>query len=577
MKKFSLVKLTAVFVVVAMVLSVGMVALAANPGAYVPTDRSIQITDITCVASTTVTGLYNVTVKCEVSNDAMDKNAIGVTMLTYAKKDNSLNATELGYDAYDDTMQIVGIDQKQREDGVNAVEFTFAVTTVDADTNAYAVQPGKAAVILVSGDGLNPAAGLLTIPKEKIAATATAAEAEKTYDQFLYLYSYDTEESALEELKSDFSPLYAIIKDAEGNDIGAVLIKDEHLKSVDILDEMFTATAVIPSDAEVESDDYNVTIPAAGLTVTIDGFIMMIAWEADTVAAKFETAQNVIIDSIVGEEDIKGLFLGQTVEVSNSAVEAAKANVTVTDEMIVAAETNPAEFAVDGVFNYTITIPDTADYTVAESVNTIAVSVTIVEAPSDPFDIVTVEIAGEYGKLYTGEEGATKDEIVAEVILDLQSNTGLTATVKGANDNEIETWFINETTWAYDAANDVFTAEIVKPSDDMLGVNASNLKVEIDDIEITVVEPEGEPVFLGDVNLDGRVNLSDVNALKFHVNGKRTNDDIADEDSVSFAAADVTADGRVNLSDVNALKFHVNGKRTNGDIGTAQVGVKPAE
>ncbi len=552
MKKFSLVKLTAVFVVVAMVLSVGMVALAANPGVYVPADNSVQITDITCVASTTVTGLYNVTVKCEVADDAMDKNAIGVTMLTYAKKDNSLNATESSYDAYDDTsMQIVGIDQKQREDGVNAVEFTFAVTTVDADTNAYAVQPGKAAVILVSGDGLNPAAGLLTIPKEKIAATATAAEAEKTYDQFLYLYSYDTEESALEELKSDFSPLYAIIKDAEGNGIGAVLIEEEHLKSVDILDEKFTATAVIPSDAEVKSDDYTVTIPAAGLTVTIDGFIMMIAWEADTVAAKFETAQNVIIDSIVGEEDIKGLFLGQTVEVSNSAVEAAKANVTVTDEMIVAADTNPTEFAVGGVFNYTITIPDTTDYTVAADVKTIAVSATIVEAPSEPFDIVEVTIVGEYTKAYTGAEGESKDSIVATVIEELAANTGLTATVKGDDDNEIETWNINETTWAYDAANDVFTAEIVKPNDDMLGVNASNLKVEIADIVITVIAPAA---LKGDVNNDGFIAANDLTDLVNHIAGTQI---IVDD--IKLYAADISGDGYVAANDITSLVNHLAG------------------
>lgn len=548
MKKFSLVKLTAVFVVVAMVLSVGMVALAANPGAYVPADNSVQITDITCVASTTVNGLYNVTVKCEVADDAMDKNAIGVTMLTYAKKDNSLNATDASYDAYDDTtMQIVGIDQKQREDGVNAVEFTFAVTTVNADTNAYAVQPGKAAVILVSGDGLNPAAGLLTIPKEKLPATAATAEAEKTYDQTLYLYSYDTEASALEELKSDFSPLYAIIKDAEGNGIGAVLIEAEHLKSVDSVDisgERFTATAVIPSDAVVESEDYNVTIPAEGLTVTIDGFIMMVPWEADTVDAKFETAQNVIIDSIVGEEDIKGLFLGQTVEVSNSAVDAAKANVTVTDEMIVAADTNPTEFAVDGVFNYTITIPDTADYTVAESVNTIAVSATIVEAPSEPFDIVEVTIVGEYTKAYTGAEGESKDSIVATVIEELAANTGLTATVKGDDDNEIETWNINETTWAYDAANDVFTAEIVAPAD-ALGVNASNLKVEIDDIVITVVAP---PYVLGDVNGDGRYNAADgLLAIRMGLPAVSPSHYAATD--AEKLSADVNGDGRWNAAD----------------------------
>ena len=374
-------KLTAVFVVVAMVSSLGIVAFAANPGAYVPDDNSVKITDIDCVASTTVTGLYNVTVKCEVADDALDKNAIGVTMLTYAKKNENLGATDSEYDAYDeDSMQIVGIDQKQREDGVNAVEFKFAVTTVDADTNAYAVQPGKSAVILVSGDGLNPAAGLLTIPVEK--TNATAASATVAYDGSVDVYSYDTVATVLETLKASFEATTATVLNAEGAEIGTVALEADYINSVAKGDGVYAATAVIPSTATVESEEYDVVIPAAGLTVIFNVEANAAAWEADTVSYTFDTAQNIAAASIVSEDDLKNLFVGKTVEVSNAAVDAAKATVAITADMIVGDDANPADFAVGGVFNYTIVLPDTDDYVIVSADKEIAVTVTIVDTPA---------------------------------------------------------------------------------------------------------------------------------------------------------------------------------------------------
>ncbi len=383
MKKFSLLKkVCSAFVIVAMLASFSTVALAANPGAYVPADGSVQITDIAYEASTTVAGLYNVTVKCEVADDALDKNAIGVTMLTYAKKNESLDATAGGYTAYDDTMQIVGIDQKQRENGANTVEFKFAVTTNDNDgTNAYAVQVGRAAVILVSGDGLNPAAGLLTIAAEKVPATAASATA--SYDNTVDIYSYDTDSTIMEALKNSFVATTATIADATGAEIGTVELEADYITSVAMKDEtVYTATAVIPADASVDSAEYNVLIPAGGLTVEFDFAVSLTAWEADTVAPAFAVEQNIALENAVDEAAIKALFVGKNVVVSKDGIAAAKATVEVTEDMVAAADTNPDEIAVDAVYDYTITIPDTAEYTVAEGVNTIAVKITIVDAPA---------------------------------------------------------------------------------------------------------------------------------------------------------------------------------------------------
>ena len=55
------------------------------------------------------------------------------------------------------------------------------------------------------------------------------------------------------------------------------------------------------------------------------------------------------------------------------------------------------------------------------------------------------------------------------------------------------------------------------------------------------------PVFVrGDVNNDGEVNISDVNAVIGVILGQNTNPD-------TIALADVDGNGEVNIADVNAI------------------------
>ena len=58
----------------------------------------------------------------------------------------------------------------------------------------------------------------------------------------------------------------------------------------------------------------------------------------------------------------------------------------------------------------------------------------------------------------------------------------------------------------------------------------------------------------GDINGDGRVNISDVNRANLHTKGRST------LTGYEFACADTNGDGRVNISDVNKLNLHVKGK-----------------
>ena len=62
----------------------------------------------------------------------------------------------------------------------------------------------------------------------------------------------------------------------------------------------------------------------------------------------------------------------------------------------------------------------------------------------------------------------------------------------------------------------------------------------------TIYFPEPEPFIIGDVNNDGEVNISDINALTGYIlTGK--------SDGINLDAADCNSDGEINISDINAL------------------------
>lgn len=54
----------------------------------------------------------------------------------------------------------------------------------------------------------------------------------------------------------------------------------------------------------------------------------------------------------------------------------------------------------------------------------------------------------------------------------------------------------------------------------------------------------------GDINGDGRVNVSDVNRANLHAKS------ISTLSGYAFACADINGDNRVNVSDVNRMNLH---------------------
>ena len=66
---------------------------------------------------------------------------------------------------------------------------------------------------------------------------------------------------------------------------------------------------------------------------------------------------------------------------------------------------------------------------------------------------------------------------------------------------------------------------------------------------------DGEDFVLGDVNGDGKVNVSDIAKAAAHVKGKKALDDKAQK------RADTNSDGKVNIADISKIAAHVKGKK----------------
>ena len=72
---------------------------------------------------------------------------------------------------------------------------------------------------------------------------------------------------------------------------------------------------------------------------------------------------------------------------------------------------------------------------------------------------------------------------------------------------------------------------------------------------ITIAEAE-TPAVAGDVNQDGKVNLTDAKLVMQHYNGAKTLDSRQKEN------ADVNGDGKVNLTDAKLIMKYYNGEIT---------------
>ena len=509
MKKFSLKKITAAVSAAAMIATMGTSAFAAN---VIQSSSGITIKGITVTQRTDDSELYNVSVVYE-TTEVQD---IGTTMLTYVKHGDALSSVT----AYDkDTMNIVGIDQKN-----DTSAFTFTVTTDTSASNGIYMIPGEPGLLMLSGDkvGGTPAVATLAIAALKVTNTELGE--------------------------------IAII-----NAVGAV---------------KFTNTDGVSEDVTLAAE--NVTLTETGATITYEGYSVDVT--ASFVAKAFDVAEITLLtdnDEVYTADS----FLNDTADVNDQvAAKIKKVRVTgAEEEGMIPSETwtigtDGAAVSVAGTaandsetdLTVTVTAPASAKGDLKGKTATVKVTLaadtTKIATSYKLFDLSGTEVPSTGVKL-TKSEGLSAP-LPAEYSVKLYNN----------QNEEIDAgkWEITAFVWSplFNGNTEgtyVGTATIAPKS----GETTEATGVDKLTITLTVVveEQQGVEYVLGDVNGDGRVNGSDITALKNHVSDLIPISDMSDVAGRTFKASDVNGDGRVNGSDITKLKNHVSDLISDENIG----------
>ena len=523
MKKFSLKKITAAVSAAAMIATMGTSAFAAN---VIQSSSGITIKGITVTQRTDDSELYNVSVEYETT----EVQGIGTTMLTYVKHGDALSSVT----AYDkDTMNIVGVDQKN-----DTSAFTFTVTTDSSASNGIYMVPGESGLLMLSGDKVtSPAVATLAIAALKVTNTELG--------EIAIINGADATDTAK--------------KNAIINAVGAV---------------KFTNTDGVSEDVTLAAE--NVTLTETGATITYEGYSVDVT--ASFVAKAFDVAEITLLtdnDEVYTADS----FLNDTADVNDQvAAKIKKVRVTgAEEEGMIPSETwtigtDGAAVSVTGTaandsetdLTVTVTAPASAKGDLKGKTATVKVTLaadtTKIATSYKLFDLNGTEVPSTGVKLTKSEELSAP--LPAEYSVKLYNN----------QNEEIDAgkWEITAFVWSplFNGNTEgtyVGTATIAPKS----GETTEATGVDKLTITLTVVveEQQGVEYVLGDVNGDGRVNGSDITALKNHVSDLIPISDMSDVAGRTFKASDVNGDGRVNGSDITKLKNHVSDLISDENIG----------
>lgn len=574
MKKFSLKKITAAVSAAAMIATMGTSAFAADP-----TPGVITIDGINVVQRENSSNLYDVTVTY-----TAEVQGIGTTMLTYVKHNDSLTSASV-YDK--DTMNIVGVDQKN-----DTSAFTFTVTTDTSASNGIYMVPGEAGVLMLSGDKIiTPAVATVTIPAPAAAkATADAVAIEA--------YSYDDVDALkakiAAELKDKTANIYAAADGTGVADATYTFTGTETAVLAPVADQTgkYTYTVTIPEGATLSNT--KISIPA-NFTCIVDVTVTTIAWSATTIeltgAKEVSLTKGDVTDGI--DKAVKNALVAKGFVIKDA--DEHSANVTNANAAI-AVESTGNVYNADATADQTLTYKVTAtnaeskqgDVTVATlaSGEIADITVTVAALDADQFIVATAEgtKGGAAVPSVTVPNGTNEADAKAALTEAIDN-----ITVKNATGDKSESGWTTSGEWSiagYDATNEsaatyTATIAIVEPTERGTdkGVNKDSIKLTLTlNVE---AKPQGEPVYLGDVNLDGVINAKDWSDLRNHIQGKKIIADLNDPSSTAFKAANVNKSGAgvdsLTASDWSDLRNHIQGKKLNSAVGTEQVGTKPSK
>lgn len=552
MKKNLFKKVAALVTATSMIASLGTVAFAENYSGTGINITSVNAQKAVNNDGAVVDGVYDVTVSYEVANDVT--NAIGVTMLAYAGENLSVDAK--GYTKYNDSMQIVGIDQQEQT--AQTGTFEFRVTTKGDAADAIKVTYDVPSIILVSGDNVTPAAAMFTITEP----AWVADKAEYTgITEFDVEWPYD--EAAIKQ---------AIVKNVSINDIKLSKSgtgKETQFSSIGTVTEesfavvktgdTYSVTFTFPSDAVVDGAELDSKLTSVSIGEIV---VNKKAWTVTSTS--YGSDNKMTISSQGSLADVKSAVeaklaeVGVTVKGSEEGMTKTIKTVTVGDFTVAGGAAYDDTCTDDQIVTGSVTadISGDTEVTVADSEKlTFELEVTVKSAAAAKWEIVSAEMSGSAITFNDQESTVTAGSLLTDITTEVHSRT---ATLKGANTEETENVSLATATVAVeDASKFIYTVTI--PAS--VGATLANIPAEGYAFDITVVVNYKKPaVVYGDITGDtdengkeigdGEVAMNDVNKAFQYAMG---NIELEDWQKTAANVATAPADEEIAMNDVNSM------------------------
>ena len=587
MKKFSLKKITAAVSAAAMIATMGTSAFASE---ITVTNDTITISD------TDGDGIFDITV----NYTSTVNNEIGVTMLTYGMSDDSDIAASTGYATTG--MKIVGVDQSAgavAKDGTGS--FNFKVSAIKNSNGGYYLKRGVDAIIAVSGDGV-PTGSTPTYNTIKLdPLTATSASFVDATSISVGYYSYDDENAKIDKIKTAITgkkvnvAAVGTAKDEENNPLESYTATYTLAGTEEVAKENDKYYVTIPNTATFDVDSVDascIAIPTGGIKAEIPVTLNRVAWTATTIeltgAKEVSLTKGDVTDGI--DKAVKNALVAKGFVIKDANEHSA--NVTNPNDAIAVESTGTAYDAnatVDQTLTYKVTATNAKSEQDGVAVATLAsgeiadITVTVAALDADQFIVATAEgTKGGAAVPSVTVPNGTKEADAKAALTEAIDNI----TVKNATGDKTESGWTTSGEWSiagYDATNEsaatyTATIAIAEPAErgTYKGVNKDSIKLTLTlNVE---AKPQGTPIYLGDVNLDGSITTDDWLDLKNHYEGKIISESLNNSTSLNFLAGDTaTPKGTLTTDDWLDLKNHYEGKIINSSIGTVEVGRKPIE
>ena len=544
MKKFSLKKITAAVSAAAMIATMGTSAFAAvgNPGSGVTIDT------ITKTLVDETNQIYNI----KVDFTSSSANEIGMTMLTYGNADDSSLNLQSDWDNNkykdDNSMKIVGVDQKEPVANGSTGSFEFKITTKQSAGAIY-LKKGATALIALSGDGVTtPAVAPLSI--NAIAGYA----APVNLGEVSMAANADVQAELTAAAKGQSAAVYE--KQDDEVSLGNVPLADATIGTWTEKDGTYTATATIPASTVLSGVDF----PAAGLSVSLTATTKFTAVNAAKATAvegftanegATEFTKTVTADDSTSDATLKNQLVGKKVTLADESGKVSGA-VTITDSMVATDETYDSATESDQVITYTVTVPEGATDNTLLSVSSggiaVTAKITVTKTP------VIKAIALEGAEIEVSVTKGDTDEATSAAIksaLDAKIASGYKFVVDGT-----DVTISNATyAWTVTGSGNTFTATMkvtAVTGEGLAEMPATGIDATLPKITITVND---KPAYVyGDLNGDGKVNMVDAGLAKQRFLKKIDQFTDSTGSTIDDAAGDLNGDGKVNMVDAGLIK-----------------------